>query len=72
MHYLVLRYIVITYLLNNKEIIGETDGYDRDPLLLAEHGAHTKTEAEGEAKGTSKTCDKKTSQKPITCQSASQ
>ena len=72
MHYLVLRYIV-TYLLNNKEIIGETDGYDRDPLLLAEHGAHTKTEAEGEAKGTSKTCMRqKTSQKPITCLSASQ
>ena len=63
----------MTYLLNDKEVVGETDGYDRDPLLLAEHGTHTKAEAEGETKGTTNTCNKITSQKPaITCLSASQ
>ncbi len=51
--------MVKVYLLDDKEVVGETDGYDSDPLLLAEHGTDAETEAEGETNGTGKTCEKK-------------
>jgi hypothetical protein len=51
--------VVKVYLLDDKEVVDETESYDSDPLLFAEHGTDAETEAEGETKSTGKTCDKK-------------
>lgn len=47
---------VYDYLLNDKEVVREADSYDRDALLLTQHGTHAEREAEREPKSTSQSC----------------